>query len=127
MIMVALEGIENILKAGQKAAAMTQNKLNPYTPLVEECAGLEILNGMYNHANTDIAQKVQQLLPQFWEQEDNNESAANNAVMQQTSEGMQQYAFNINQQQQQQQGAMNQMSFGNPNAAPPHQYSFGPH
>jgi len=67
--MVALEGIENILRNGKKEAAKT-NQLNPYSDAVEECGGLDHLEALQRHDNEEIYDKAVKVIREYFESEE---------------------------------------------------------
>lgn len=73
VITVALEGLENILKVGEKDAHDT-NGINRYATLVEEAEGLDKIELLQRHHNHDIYEKVFKILENYFaaEEEDAN-------------------------------------------------------
>eukprot|EP01118_Nematostelium_gracile_P018945 TRINITY_DN858_c0_g1_i1.p1 TRINITY_DN858_c0_g1~~TRINITY_DN858_c0_g1_i1.p1 ORF type:complete len:519 (-),score=189.94 TRINITY_DN858_c0_g1_i1:255-1811(-) len=71
IITVALEGLENILKVGEKEAKTTGEQ-NPYAILVEEAEGLDKIEQLQNHQNNDIYEKAVKILELYFggEEED---------------------------------------------------------
>ncbi len=73
IIMVAMEGIENILKIGQKDTKTSD--VNKFAELVEECHGVDMLEKLQEHENEDIYQKAHHILKKYFiveSQEDAN-------------------------------------------------------
>lgn len=68
IVLVALEGIENILKSGKKAASSSGS--NPYTDAVEECGGLDGLEGLQRHDNEEIYDRSIRVLREYFESEE---------------------------------------------------------
>ena len=69
VVTIALEGLDNILRAGQAVNLPT----NPYVELVEEADGLKALESMFDHHNADVYKKANEILInhfQFEEAED---------------------------------------------------------
>lgn len=64
IIMVALEGVDNILKIG---ASGDQNK---FAEIVEECGGVDQLESLQRHDNEDIYKKAVHVLQTYFESED---------------------------------------------------------
>jgi len=91
VITVALEGLENILKVGEKDALDT-NGINRYAHLIEEAEGLDKIELLQRHHNHDIYEKVFKILENYFaaEEEDTN-IAPQMDVSQQT------YSFGTNQ------------------------------
>lgn len=74
IIMVALEGIENILKVGKKAAAETCS-VNPFCDIVEEAGGLDGLENLQRHDNEDIYDKAVRVIRDYFDGEDEDDAA----------------------------------------------------
>lgn len=71
MVMVALEGIENILKIGKKDAEMSG--LNKFAEIVEECGGLDDLEELQRHENEEIYKKCVKIIQEYFESEEDGE------------------------------------------------------
>lgn len=69
MVMVAMEGIENILKVGKKNAEL--NKM--FTEHVEECEGLDKLEALQSHDNEEIYEKAVKILKNFFDSEEHED------------------------------------------------------
>merc|ERR1719158_1539117 len=65
LIMVALEGIENILDAGNEIAKDNGTD-NPYVDMVEECKGLETIFQLQTHQNSQIYDKASSIVEDFF-------------------------------------------------------------
>mmetsp|Transcript_34315 Transcript_34315/g.67576 ORF Transcript_34315/g.67576 Transcript_34315/m.67576 type:complete len:537 (+) Transcript_34315:125-1735(+) len=78
VVMVALEGVENILAVGQKDAAETG--VNKFSEFVEECGGLDGLEDLQQHDNEEIYHKSVSLLKNFFESEEEEEDMVAPAV-----------------------------------------------
>jgi importin subunit alpha-1 len=75
IILVALEGVENILKVGKKKATETSS-MNPFCDLVEEAGGLDALENLQRHDNEDIYDKSIRILRDFFEEEEDDQTFA---------------------------------------------------
>merc|ERR1711916_422065 len=64
IVLVALEGLENILKIGELDAKTMG--FNHYAALVDEADGLEKLDAMQSHQNHDVYQKASSILTRFF-------------------------------------------------------------
>lgn len=64
IITVALEGLENILKLGQKDAEISG--VNQYATFIEEAEGLDKIELLQNHQNTDIYEKAVKILEDYF-------------------------------------------------------------
>ena len=105
IIMVAMEGVENILRVGKADAQSDPNNVNAFADQVEQCKGLDYLEALQHHENADIYQKAAQILQTYFISEDDEEGEE--AAPQQTDEGF----FAFNQQQGQAQGGAGQGGF----------------
>jgi importin subunit alpha-1 len=84
IITVALEGLENILKIGEKESAATN--FNQYATFIEEAEGLDKIELLQNHQNNDIYKKAVAILENYFaaeEEEDDNLAPAVDANQQQ--------------------------------------------
>jgi len=71
VLMVALEGLDGILKAGKRSSSNT----SVYSDLVEECGGLDKLEALQRHDNEEIYKKSIAVLKAYFESEDDNSPA----------------------------------------------------
>lgn len=69
MMIVALTGITNILKAGQ-VKAQVENTPNKFAIIVEECQGLDKIEYLQSHENPEIYQRVYTIIEKFFGTED---------------------------------------------------------
>eukprot|EP01108_Squamamoeba_japonica_P005976 TRINITY_DN480_c2_g1_i2.p1 TRINITY_DN480_c2_g1~~TRINITY_DN480_c2_g1_i2.p1 ORF type:complete len:322 (-),score=153.56 TRINITY_DN480_c2_g1_i2:58-966(-) len=72
IVTVALEGLENILRAGA-AAGMEEN---PYAFLIDEADGVSRLEGMHTHRNQEVYQKAMSILRVYYEGQEEEEDEA---------------------------------------------------
>jgi HEAT repeat protein len=72
IILVALEGLENILKVGEKEAKDTG--INDYAALVEECRGIDKLEQLQNHQHNEIYEKAVNILELYFAAEEEEQS-----------------------------------------------------
>lgn len=71
MIQVALNGLENILKAGLvQTGPGFENGINKYANLVEECGGLDKIEHLQSHENPEIYQRAYNLIEKYFSNED---------------------------------------------------------
>jgi len=75
IILVGLEALDNILKMGAKHA---DNGENPYAGLIEECSGLDNIEDLQSHANTEIYEKVVEILECHFAAEEEDENTTPN-------------------------------------------------
>jgi len=66
LVTVALEGIENVLKAGENDIAATNAATNPYTHFVDEAEGLDKLEQLQQHNNEDVYKKAVHILETYF-------------------------------------------------------------
>ncbi|KAH8274537.1 hypothetical protein KR044_008087, partial [Drosophila immigrans] len=83
IVQVALNALENILKAGEKF----QERPNPYAIAIEECGGLDKIEYLQAHENRDIYHKSFYIIEQYFGNEEEDARVAPVA-------GSQQYEFN---------------------------------
>jgi importin subunit alpha-6/7 len=75
VVMIALEGMENILRVGQFDANQGTG-INQYREQIESCGGIDALEALENHDNDDVYDKVVKILREYFdaEEEDEDES-----------------------------------------------------
>jgi len=64
IIIVALEGLENILKIGEKEYSITG--VNPFASMIEEADGLDKIEQLQNHPNNEIYEKSVKILETYF-------------------------------------------------------------
>jgi len=67
IIMVALEGIENILKVGAADVVLNGENANKFAEHVESCKGLDAIEALQRHNNTDIYNKASRIMREYFE------------------------------------------------------------
>ncbi|KAK1385089.1 Importin subunit alpha [Heracleum sosnowskyi] len=74
IITVCLEGLENILKVGEaeKNFGITGD-VNLYAQLIDEADGLEKIEKLQSHDNTEIYEKVVKILETYWLEDEDDE------------------------------------------------------
>lgn len=75
IITVALEGLENILKVGEKDAKASTSG-NQYANFIEECEGLDKIEQLQSHQNNDIYEKAVRILETYFGAEEEDTSIA---------------------------------------------------
>ncbi|CAD7003352.1 importin subunit alpha-7 [Ceratitis capitata] len=85
IVQVALNALENILKAGEKFAA----RPNPYAIAIEECGGLDKIEYLQSHENRDIYYKSFYIIEQYFNNEEEDTRVA-------PTEEESHYSFNPN-------------------------------
>ena len=65
---MSLEGLKNILAAGERLKDMPGSKnQNVYGLMLEEAGGLDLLENLQNHTSNDIAEKALEILTTYFE------------------------------------------------------------
>jgi hypothetical protein len=63
VVLVALEGLDNILKLGQEVSDEGENR---YCDIIEECGGLDKIEDLQRHENNEIYEKSVQLIQKYF-------------------------------------------------------------
>ncbi|XP_020591450.1 importin subunit alpha-like [Phalaenopsis equestris] len=81
VIRICLDGLKNILKAGEDEKDMGRtNGINIYAQMIDECEGLDKIHSLQGHGNNEIYEKSVKLLEKYWiEVEENGEESAGEA------------------------------------------------
>ncbi|KAI9307778.1 armadillo-type protein [Cunninghamella echinulata] len=93
LILVALDGLENILKVGAMNSRSDPEGLNRYALHIEECGGLEIIHKLQSHENVDIYKKAYNLIDTYFS--DDNDAEQMEETTQNTENGFQ-FESNVN-------------------------------
>ncbi|XP_016345667.1 importin subunit alpha-7-like [Sinocyclocheilus anshuiensis] len=88
IVLVALNGLENILRLGEQEAKQNASGLNPYCSLIEEAYGLDKIEFLQSHENQEIYQKAFDLIEHYFGAEEEDASLAP-----QVDENQQQFLF----------------------------------
>jgi len=91
LVTVALEGIENVLKAGEHESP-ANGGTNPYTAFVDEAEGLDKLEQLQSHANEDVYKKAMHILETYFGLDDDEDEQG---IAPETTEGG--FVFNAQQ------------------------------
>ncbi|KAL5996268.1 hypothetical protein ACLOJK_026342 [Asimina triloba] len=71
IVTVCLEGLENILKVGEAEKNLgNTGGVNLYAQLIDEAEGLEKVENLQSHDNTEIYEKAVKILETYWLEED---------------------------------------------------------
>lgn len=71
IVTVCLEGLENILKVGEAEKNLgNSGGVNLYAQLIDEAEGLEKIENLQSHDNTEIYEKAVKILETYWLEED---------------------------------------------------------
>ena len=68
IVRVALEGLQNILRVGEKDKS--NNGVNPYVELIEQAGGLDKMELLQHHDNIDVYRLSVDILTSFFEEDD---------------------------------------------------------
>jgi len=68
IISVCLDGLENILKAGE--AANNTGDVNCYRQLIEDAKGVKKIENLQEHESVEIYKKALKILETYWRVED---------------------------------------------------------
>jgi hypothetical protein len=90
IVMVALEGIENTLKVGQKEAE-ARGTDNHYCDIIEECGGIDKLEKLQHHGNDDVYEKAQSIISVFFRGDEVDEECT--SMVPQVSSSSNEFAF----------------------------------
>mmetsp|Transcript_16451 Transcript_16451/g.33332 ORF Transcript_16451/g.33332 Transcript_16451/m.33332 type:complete len:548 (+) Transcript_16451:75-1718(+) len=90
IIMVALEGIENILRVGV-VDLPKYNGINKYAEFVEECGGLDLIEELQRHDNEEIYNKAVNILQIYFDTQEEGEDDPDLAPT--VSSNQQQFSF----------------------------------
>ncbi|KAG9511401.1 Importin subunit alpha-7, partial [Fragariocoptes setiger] len=92
MVHVALNGLENILRAGELISKeQNGSNVNPYSILVEQCGGLDKIEYLQSHENPDIYQKAYNMIEKYFGTDDDQTNLDPTVDV-----NNQQYQFNAN-------------------------------
>lgn len=69
LVYACLEGLENILQAGEAGKKGDESGTNPYAQFIQECGGLEKLEDLQDTESDRIYELVMRLLQSYWEEE----------------------------------------------------------
>lgn len=83
IVTVCLEGLENILKVGE-ADKNTGNSgdVNLYAQMIDDAEGLEKIENLQSHDNTEIYEKAVKILETYWLEEEDETMPPGDAAAQ---------------------------------------------
>ncbi|KAI3838843.1 hypothetical protein MKX03_002619, partial [Papaver bracteatum] len=71
IVTVCLEGLENILKFGEAEKTIGNTEgVNLYAHMIDEAEGLEKIENLQSHENTEIYEKAVKILETYWSEEE---------------------------------------------------------
>lgn len=73
IVSVALEGLENILRVGQKEKDASGAEYNDYARSIESVGGLDKIEGLQHHSNQEVYEKALRILEVFFIPEEEEE------------------------------------------------------
>ncbi|KAG6532156.1 importin subunit alpha-1b-like [Zingiber officinale] len=80
IVIVCLEGLENILKVGEAEKNLgSTGGLNLYAQMIDEAEGLEKIENLQSHDNTEIYEKAVKILETYWLEEEDEAMPAGDA------------------------------------------------
>jgi len=88
IVLVAMEGIDNILRVGKKDAPKF-NGTNRFADFVEECNGLDNLEALQRHDNEEIYDRAVKILREYFESDEEEDTSLQPAV----NDAQNQFAF----------------------------------
>jgi len=78
VLIVCLDTLKNVLAVGQASAK--GNGTNPYCSIVEECEGIDLLEDLQNHENTEIYKRALSILEHYFGAEEEDENLVPNVT-----------------------------------------------
>ena len=71
IVTVCLEGLENILKVGEAEKNLgSTREVNLYAQMIDDAEGLEKIENLQSHDNTEIYEKAVKILETYWLEEE---------------------------------------------------------
>ena len=70
IVTVCLEGLENILKVGEADKSLGHTDVNQFAQAIDDADGLEKIENLQSHDNTEIYEKAVKILETYWLEED---------------------------------------------------------
>ena len=71
IVTVCLEGLENILKVGEADKNVSETGgVNIYAQMIDDAEGLEKIENLQSHDNTEIYEKAVKILETYWLEEE---------------------------------------------------------
>ncbi|ORX42419.1 ARM repeat-containing protein [Hesseltinella vesiculosa] len=73
IILVALDGLDNILRAGDMEKQHTPDGHNPYSLLIEECGGVDAIHELQSHESVDVYRKAYAIIDKYFDDDEAND------------------------------------------------------
>lgn len=80
VILVALDGISNILEVGQQEALLSPDNANPYSQFVEEVGGLATICDLQEHPETEIYLKSKDIIDKYFDGEEDEDGGLDSSA-----------------------------------------------
>ncbi|XP_020589098.1 importin subunit alpha-2-like [Phalaenopsis equestris] len=81
IVTVCLEGLENILKVGEAEKNLgTTGGVNLYAQMIDEAEGLDKIENLQSHDNTEIYEKAVKILETYWLEEEDEAMPAGDSA-----------------------------------------------
>lgn len=72
IVTVCLEGLENILKVGEAEKTLGGGDVNVYAQMIDDAEGLDKIENLQSHDNTEIYEKAVKMLETYWLEEEDD-------------------------------------------------------
>ncbi|AQK92822.1 Importin subunit alpha [Zea mays] len=72
IVTVCLEGLENILKVGEAEKNLGAGDVNVYAQMIDDAEGLDKIENLQSHDNTEIYEKAVKMLESYWLEEEDD-------------------------------------------------------
>ncbi|CAN6331474.1 unnamed protein product [Urochloa humidicola] len=72
IVTVCLEGLENILKVGEAEKTLGAGDVNVYAQMIDDAEGLDKIENLQSHDNTEIYEKAVKMLESYWLEEEDD-------------------------------------------------------
>ncbi|XP_066365929.1 importin subunit alpha-1b-like [Miscanthus floridulus] len=72
IVTVCLEGLENILKVGEAEKNLGAGDVNVYAQMIDDAEGLDKIENLQSHDNTEIYEKAVKMLETYWLEEEDD-------------------------------------------------------
>jgi importin subunit alpha-6/7 len=72
IVTVCLEGLENILKVGEAEKNLGAGDVNIYAQMIDDAEGLDKIENLQSHDNTEIYEKAVKMLETYWLEEEDD-------------------------------------------------------
>ncbi|KAM0951169.1 putative importin-alpha, importin-beta-binding domain, armadillo-like helical [Dioscorea sansibarensis] len=80
IVMVCMEGLENILKVGEAEKNIGTADVNPYAQMIDDAEGLDKIENLQSHDNNEIYERAMKILETYWSQEEDIAAVLRNGL-----------------------------------------------